>query len=453
MKTMDEFDESQEDKASQTNQASQESQTNEEKSASQEDPKEKEKKVNKPTSHRFIAGIFLGVILTVVIGIGSLYVISYLTGKYFVIKAPSNVELGNEILDKDSMSKLNELKAYMDLYYYEDYDAKDVKNSMYAGVVNGLGDQYSTYYSKSEYKDFMKDSTGKYCGIGAALMQDQKTKKVTVSKVYDGTPAKEAGIKEGDEIVKVGEYKADKLELTKLVKKIQGKENTKVTIEALRVDTKERYTVDVTRKSIQLPSIESQMLEGNIGYIKIIEFQQTTDEQFVKSLEELKAQGAQKFIFDVRDNPGGVLDSVVNILDHILPKGTVVYTKDKYGHKMVKKSDGKNELKCPITVLVNGNSASASEIFAGAIKDYKKGTLIGEKTFGKGIVQTIFPLEDGDAIKITTAKYFTPKGNYIHGKGIKPDINLKYDKKANAESYDIKKDNQVNKAIEVLNEK
>ena len=207
------------------------------------------------------------------------------------------------------------------------------------------------------------------------------------------------------------------------------------------------------RKNVELPSITSKMLDGGIGYIQISEFQSKTEEQFKSALADLKKQGMKSLIVDVRSNPGGLITAAANILDQILPEGTVVYTEDKYGKREDYASDSKC-LKCPIAVLVNENSASASEIFAGAIKDYNYGTLIGTKTFGKGIVQTVFPLEDGDAVKITTAKYYTPKGNYIHGVGIEPDINLTYKYSGpEDEAYDMKYDNQVQKAIKVLAEK
>ena len=194
------------------------------------------------------------------------------------------------------------------------------------------------------------------------------------------------------------------------------------------------------------------MLSDGIGYIQISEFQKNTAEQFKKDMKKLKSQDMKGLIVDVRSNPGGLITSVVDILDAILPEGTVVYTEDKYGKRDTYTSDA-SCIDCPIAVLMNENSASASEIFAGAIKDYQYGTLIGKKTFGKGIVQTIYPLENGDAIKITTAKYYTPNGNYIHGAGIEPDIDLDYEYQGpEDEPYEMQFDNQLQEAVKVLND-
>ena len=206
------------------------------------------------------------------------------------------------------------------------------------------------------------------------------------------------------------------------------------------------------RREIEVPTVEHQMLEGNVGFIQISEFSSSTPEQFDQAIKELQSQGMVSMIVDLRNNPGGVLQSVCAMLDEILPKGLVVYTEDKYG----KRSDYQSDAACmdiPMTVLINENSASAAEIFAGAIKDYDYGTLIGTTTFGKGIVQTIIPLEDGSALKVTMAKYFTPKGNYIHEKGIEPDIELEYEyQNPEEEVYNPLHDNQVQKALEILKE-
>ena len=337
------------------------------------------------------------------------------------------------------------------MYYNDDYDEEDIRNAIYAGTLEGLGDPYSVYYTADEYKDMQINTSGNYYGIGAALSQDAKTKEVTISKVYEGTPAEEAGLKDGDQIIKVNDTESTSKELSALVQEIRGEEGTTVHLQVYRASNNKTFEIDVERKNVELPSITSKMLDGGIGYIQISEFQSKTDEQFKSALADLKKQGMKSLIVDVRSNPGGLINAASNILDQILPEGTVVYTEDKYGKREDYTSDS-NCLDCPIAVLVNENSASASEIFAGAIKDYNYGTLIGTKTFGKGIVQTVFPLEDGDAVKITTAKYYTPKGNYIHGVGIEPDIELTYKYSGpEDEAYDMKYDNQVQKAIEVLN--
>lgn len=406
----------------------------------------------------FGSGMFVGFLLGILLlGIGvtvGVHVYTTSTNQYLVI-SPSGVKKTAEsnILTNKTVKKIDELMSYIDLYYNDDCDEDDIRNAIYAGTLEGLGDPYSVYYTADEYKDMQISTSGKYYGIGAALGQDAKTKEVTISKVYEGTPAEEAGLRDGDQIVKVNDTVSTSEELSDLVQKIRGEEGTTVHLKIYRVSTKKTFEVDVERKNVELPSITSKMLDGGIGYIQISEFQSETEEQFKSALADLKKQGMKSLIVDVRSNPGGLITAAANILDQILPKGTVVYTEDKYGKREDYTSDSKC-LKCPIAVLVNENSASASEIFAGAIKDYNYGTLIGTKTFGKGIVQTVFPLEDGDAVKITTAKYYTPKGNYIHGVGIEPDINLTYKYFGpEDETYDMKYDNQVQKAIKVLTEK
>ena len=406
----------------------------------------------------FGSGMFVGFLLGILLlGIGvtvGVHVYTTSTNQYLVI-SPSGVKKTAEsnILTNKTVKKIDELMSYIDLYYNDDCDEDDIRNAIYAGTLEGLGDPYSVYYTADEYKDMQISTSGKYYGIGAALGQDAKTKEVTISKVYEGTPAEEAGIRDGDQIVKVNDTVSTSEELSDLVQKIRGEEGTTVHLKIYRASTKKTFEVDVERKNVELPSITSKMLDGGIGYIQISEFQSETEEQFKSALADLKKQGMKSLIVDVRSNPGGLITAAANILDQILPEGTVVYTEDKYGKREDYTSDSKC-LKCPIAVLVNENSASASEIFAGAIKDYNYGTLIGTKTFGKGIVQTVFPLEDGDAVKITTAKYYTPKGNYIHGVGIEPDINLTYKYSGpEDEAYDMKYDNQVQKAIKVLTEK
>lgn len=404
----------------------------------------------------FGSGMFVGFLLGVLLlGIGvtvGAHVYTSSTNQYLII-SPSGIKQTekSDILTNKTVKKIDELMSYIDLYYNDDYDEEDIRNAIYAGTLEGLGDPYSVYYTADEYKDMQINTSGNYYGIGAALSQDAKTKEVTISKVYEGTPAEEAGLKDGDQIIKVNDTESTSKELSALVQEIRGEEGTTVHLQVYRASNNKTFEIDVERKNVELPSITSKMLDGGIGYIQISEFQSKTDEQFKSALVDLKKQGMKSLIVDVRSNPGGLINAASNILDQILPEGTVVYTEDKYGKREDYTSDS-NCLDCPIAVLVNENSASASEIFAGAIKDYNYGTLIGTKTFGKGIVQTVFPLEDGDAVKITTAKYYTPKGNYIHEVGIEPDIELTYKYSGPEDgAYDMKYDNQVQKAIEVLN--
>lgn len=404
----------------------------------------------KKKSPGFGSGMIAGMLLMLVIAIGGIKLYCTLSEQSLIIGSSSvTVTAGTDILDDDAISKLGELTSYISLYYYEDYEVSEIQESLYKGLLEGLGDAYSVYYTEDEYESLQITTTGSYYGIGAGLSQDSETMEVTIVTVYENTPAEEAGLLEGDKILYVNEIEATSVDLNDLVSEIRGEEGTTVHMQIYRESTDETLEFDVERRDVELSSVSSEMLEGNIGYIAISEFQSNTADQFKEALDDLTKQGMEAMIVDLRDNPGGVLTAVVDVLDYLLPEGTVVYVQDKYGNRKDYTSDA-DCLEIPMAVLINENSASASEIFAGAIKDYEWGTLIGTTTYGKGIVQTIYSLSDGDAVKLTTAKYYTPNGNYIHGVGIDPDIELEYEYSGDGDSYDMQYDNQIQKAIEVL---
>ena len=358
------------------------------------------------------AGILLGICGTLVVGALGIYLTCRFTGSQILITNAAADTDGTTLLDAKTTAKINELSAYIDLYYYEDTDVQDLKDGLYAGLLEGLDDRYSVYYTADE----------------------------------------SAGLRNEDVILSVDGTEADTMDVTDLVKLIRGEAGTTVHLEIYRPSTGENLSFDVERADVTLPSVSSQMLNDTIGYIRIESFEKDTANQFEKALAELEGEGLTSLVVDLRYNGGGLVDSVVQILDDILPEGLIVYTEDKNGHREEYRSSGDTHFDYPMAVLINQDSASASEIFAGAIKDYNYGTLIGTTTFGKGIVQSL--LEDGDAIKLTTAKYFTPNGNYIHGVGIDPDIELEYEYlDPDGEQYEIQYDNQVQKAIEVLSEK
>lgn len=398
-------------------------------------------------------GVLIGVLATLLVGMVGIYAICLATGRQIMITNSGSKLAGEDgpVIDSESVTKINELAAYIDLYYYDEMDADTLKDGMYAGLVDGVGDKYSTYYTAEEYEQSQVSMTGKYYGIGAGLTQDVDTMVVSISKIYAGTPSEAAGLLADDIIISVDDVEATSMDVTDLVLLIRGEEGTTVHLEVYRPSTGEYLSFDVERANVTLPSVDSSMLTDEIGYIRIESFETDTATQFETALAELEELGMKSLVVDLRYNGGGLVDSVVQILDDILPEGLLVYTEDKYGNRYEYKSSGDTHFDYPMAVLINEDSASASEIFAGAIKDYGYGTLIGTTTFGKGIVQTIFKLSDGDAVKLTTAKYFTPNGNYIHGVGIEPDIELKYEYlNPDGEVYEMQYDNQIQKAIEVL---
>lgn len=412
----------------------------------------------KGKSSKIGIGILLGMLITIALFSSIIIVVCKVTNTKILITSAGSSKNGEGIqstslLDEETVEKINELSTYANLYFYDETDIEELQDGMYSGLVEGLGDKYSVYYNEEEYLDLQVSTSGQYYGIGAGLTQDIDTMVVSISKVYEGTPSEAAGLKNEDIIISVDGTDATSMEVSELVKLIRGEEGTTVHLEIFRTSTNEYLSFDVERADITLPSVSHEMLENNIGYILIDSFETDTAHQFSVALEDLEAQGMQALILDVRYNPGGLVNSVTEILDVILPKGLLVYTEDKYGNRQEYSSSGKESIDYPLAVLINGSSASASEILAGAIKDYQYGTLIGTTTYGKGIVQTIFPLEDGDALKLTTAKYFTPNGNYIHGVGIEPDIELEYEYlNPEGETYEMQYDNQIQEAIRVLTE-
>lgn len=353
------------------------------------------------------------------------------------------------IISSDTETKLSYLKKLIDETYLHDVKEKDLNEGIYKGYVEGLGDQYSAYYDKKEAKELTESLDGSFSGIGAVMTQDASSGVITITQVYDDSPAKKAGIKAGDILYRVEEKTVTGKDLDKVVSWIKGKKGTKVNLTLLRGTNSDKIKVTATRDVINVETVKYKVLENQIGYISISEFDSVTGAQFAKALKQLQKKNIGGLVVDLRNNPGGSLSTVCDILDSILPKGLIVYTKDKNGKKEEYTSDEKHRLNLPMSVLVNGQSASASEIFAGAVQDYGKAEIIGTQTYGKGVVQNLFDLKDGTCVKLTTSEYFTPKGRNIDGKGITPDVKIEY--KYNAK--DPKADNQLDKAVSVVKDK
>ena len=358
----------------------------------------------------------------------------------------------SEVVGKDTNEKLETIEEFIDDNFYFEDDDQAKQDGIIRGYMESLDDPYSVYYTAEEYASFMEDAGGEYVGVGVQVSQNIETKVITVTKVFDG-PAKEAGIQSEDVITKVNGEDITTQEIDAVVDKIKGEEGTEVTITVYRASDAKEHDFTMERRKVENPTVEYKMLDNNIGYIQISSFVEVTGDQFIEGVVNLEAAGMEGLIIDLRDNGGGLLDIAVNMLDYMLPAGKIVYTEDKDGNVTSEyTSSDKEQFTKPLVLLVNGYSASASEIFAGAIKDYGIGTLIGETTYGKGIVQRMFPLDDGSAIKLTIAKYFTPKGNDIHKIGIEPDIEVELDIDAYRESKG-EKDNQLDAAVECIMQK
>ena len=354
----------------------------------------------------------------------------------------------NKLDYKKIEEKTSVLQNIIDRYFLFDEDMTKVEDGIYAGMMNGLGDPYTVYYTKEEYKALNEDTEGKYSGIGAVVSQNPNTKIITIVKIFDNSPANDAGLQVGDIIYKIDGEEVAGTDMDILVKtKIRGEEGTSFKMTVLRGDDRKEVELDLTRRSIEVETVAGKMLDNNIGYIAVSQFDAVTSEQFKSNIDSLQSQGMTKLIVDLRGNPGGLLGQVVDMLDYILPDGLVLYTEDKYGKREEYYSDGSHELKIPMVVLVNENSASASEVFTATFRDFEWGTVVGKTTFGKGIVQNVLPLGDGTAVKITTQHYYPPSGYDLHKVGIKPDLEVDLNEGA---KIGTDSDNQLSAAIDIL---
>lgn len=389
-------------------------------------------------------GIAIGFAVTLVVIQAVMFCNSFLNSR---VREEKQVNLTDEAVQE----KLTEIEGLMNDYFLDELDEEQIETWLYKGAVAGLGDPYAAYYTVEEYQSLLDSTNGSYCGIGVEISQNINTGIVTVARVFEDGPAMEAGLRPGDILYKVGDMEVTGMDLTMVVSQIKGEENTKVLISVAREGEEDYLEFQVERRTIEIQTVGSAMLEDQIGYISITSFDDVTTDQFMKALDELETQGIKGLIVDLRGNGGGLVSSVCAILDRLLPEGLIVYTEDKYGNREEETSDAEHYFDKPLAVLVNGNSASASEIFAGAIKDYGIGTLVGTKTYGKGIVQKIYPLHDGTAVKLTVSKYYTPKGNNIHEIGIEPDVEIDLEEALKKEAVvPLGEDNQLQKAMEVL---
>ena len=395
-------------------------------------------KADKMKHGTYVKGVATGVILTVLAGGG--------------IKAVQYCRSDEILSDLAFTQKIKYLENMIDEEYLGEISTDKLEEGVYAGLIYGLGDVYSRYYTKDEYEQELVTTEGSYVGIGVA-MQKYTAGGVQIVECYKGSTAEEAGVKVDDVITAINGEDITDTELQDVVSMIKDNEDKDV---VLTVQRKGEDTQEITVKvsNVELPSVFGEMLDENTGYIQITEFKGVTVEQYEEVFADLKEQGMERLVVDLRDNPGGLLNVVCDILRDILPEGLIVYTEDKNGNRSEETCDGKNPLDMPLAVLVNGNSASASEIFAGAVKDYGIGTIVGTTTYGKGVVQSIRQLSDGSAVKLTIANYYTPKGNSINKTGIRPDVEVELSPELlNQEEITHEEDNQLQAALNSLNAK
>ena len=392
---------------------------------------------------RFGAGVLTGALVTALIICGA-------AGMWKVLSAIRNGDYtaASTVSEADVNEKLDRINSLIEgCYLYEDdIDEDALIDGIYSGYAEALGDPYTEYYDEEETKALYESTNGEFSGIGATMSQSLDSGEITVSNVYEDSPADKAGMKQGDVIYEVDGRSVSGQDLETVVSWIKGEQGTDVTLCVLRDG--EEVELTATRDIIEVQTVSSEMKDGQIGYIAVSEFDSVTYDQFEAALEELESQGMQGLVIDLRGNPGGNLTTVTDMLKLLLPEGTIVSTKDKYGNTEEISCDGKHEFTKPLAVLVNQYSASASEIFSGAIQDYGTGTIVGMTTYGKGVVQQLMDLGDGTCLKVTIAEYYTPSGRSINGTGVEPDVEVEYEYDEN----NPEADNQLDKALEVVRE-
>lgn len=423
----------------------------------------------KPVKNRFWLGVLVGVLAALFM---ALLAVGVATGVWTMArrvkdKAQKDAEASQSsrtdetekhsmVLDMTQIGfKINYIQMLIDTYYLfgEEESTTDPVEMMYSGYVYALEDPYSVYYTAEEYAALEESNEGEYCGIGVQVSQNAYTKIMNVVKVFKGTPAEKAGMLPGDVLSAVDGTDVVGMDLSLVVSDyIKGEEGTEVTVTVYRQSSDEYLDLTMERAIVQNPTVEYEMLENKIGYISLSAFEEVSSEQFKNAVDALEADNMEGLILDLRSNGGGVVTSAKAIADYLLPDGkTIVSFKGKGVDDSIFKAEDGHRVDVPIVVLVNGESASASEVLTGALKDNEWATVVGTNTFGKGIAQGLFPLPDGSAVKLTTAYYYVPSGECIHKIGIAPDVEVDLDEELK-NMVEIPKgdDNQLQEAIKVL---
>ncbi len=358
--------------------------------------------------------------------------------------------LGTDVADEDIETLLQTYREIIDEYYLGEINEEDLKEGAVRGYVEGLGDPYTEYISKEEMEEYMQDTLGNYVGIGIYMTTNTQNGHIVVLATMKGSPAETAGLKPGDEIIKVNDEDCTTKNSTEVSNKIKGEEGTTVKLEILRDN--QTLTFEVKRENIKVNPVEGKVLSDNIGYIKFTSFDETTAEDFKATYQDLAKQNIKSLIIDLRNNGGGLVDQAVDIADYFLEKDKVVlYEVDKNQNEILEVSENDPIINMPVVILTNENTASASEILAGALKDYGKATIVGTTTYGKGVIQEILTFKDGSGLKITTKEYQTPNHNKINKVGIQPDEVVELpDTVENILDIPEDQDTQLQKAIEIL---
>ena len=384
------------------------------------------------------------------------YAAGVLTGILVVILAVGGVKFVQQrqyngvLSDSSHVQKIEYLEKLIDQEYLGEVDNDEMAEGVYAGLVYGLGDVYSRYYTADEYAQETASTDGAYAGIGVSI-QKNKNGGVQIAECYEGGPGADAGLQTGDVITAINDTDVTDMELSDVVSLIRENKDKTIVLTVFRENEEKSREMSVDVTDVELPSVFGEMLDKKTGYIQITQFTGVTPQQYKDMFAELKDKGMERLVIDLRDNPGGLLPSVCDILREILPEGLIVYTEDKDGNREEETCDGKNKLNMPLAVLVNENSASASEIFAGAVQDHGVGTIVGTTTYGKGVVQELRQLSDGSAVKLTVSNYYTPNGNSINKVGIKPDVEVKLASVLlNKDEITHEEDNQLQKALNVI---
>ena len=362
-------------------------------------------------------------------------------GKQLVATSSNNKEIANT---------LTQYRKIIDKYFLGDIDEEKLKEGAIKGYVEGLGDKYTEYIPKEEMQDYMADTTGNFVGIGIYMVQDTEANKIMVLSPIKGGPAEKAGIQPGDYITAVDGVQYTGEQMTEASNKIKGEEGSKVKLEIQRGT--ETLNFEITRENVKVNPVEGEVLENNIGYISFSSFDDGTAEEFKAKYEELANKGIKSLIIDLRNNGGGIVDEALEIANYILDKDSVIlYEVDKNNNETEEKTTDDPIINMPIVVLTNENTASSSEILAGALKDHGKAKIVGTKTYGKGIIQQLLTLPDGSGLKITSEEYLTPNKTKINGVGIEPDETVELpDSVENILNVERNEDTQLQKAIDLL---